>query len=181
MLKKLQQARAFIKAMPIKKAGKNTFSGYEYFTPEQINKMVWEAEQKAGLIHFFDLVRDVNGIHGRLIIADVETGDKVELVQATDIPLIKATNTAQQIGGAVTYTLRYMLMTAFDISDNSLDFDAHREQKSKPPMPKERFDKMLAYLNTRPQDAAEQLSKVRDQFTLNDAQESLLREWEDNL
>jgi hypothetical protein len=42
---------------------------------------------------------------------------------ASDIPSIKATNISQQLGGAMTYTKRYMLMNAFDIVDNNLDFD----------------------------------------------------------
>ena len=194
MLKKLNQARAFIKAMPIKKAGHNTFSGYDYFTPEQINKMVWEAEQETGLIHTFSLERSDNGIHGHLMITDIETNESRMFTQATDIPLIKATNVAQQIGGAVTYTLRYMLMTAFDISDNSLDFDSkdNREEEkppAKPParpktkteMPEARFNKMMANIKADRTQAAEQIGLARANFVFNQNQEHILREWEDNL
>jgi len=131
--KKLAQARAIIKALPIKKAGLNKFSNYDYFTPEQINGLVHEAEKQTGLIHMFSLKRDQDGLHGHLAIIDIETTEVINFMQATDIPEIKATNVAQQIGGAVTYTLRYMLMTAFDIADNSLDFDSkdNREPEKK--------------------------------------------------
>jgi len=37
---------------------------------------------------------------------------------------LKATNIAQQLGGAMTYSKRYLLMNAYDISDNNLDFDS---------------------------------------------------------
>jgi hypothetical protein len=142
----------------------------------------------------FNLVRDDNGLHGRLIVADIETGDKVEFLQATDIPQITATNVAQQIGGAVTYTLRYMLMTAFDISDNSLDFDSkdNREEEkppAKPParpktkteMPEARFNKMMANIKADRTQAAEQIGLARANFVFNQNQEHILREWEDNL
>jgi hypothetical protein len=45
--------------------------------------------------------------------------------------LIKATNATQQIGGAVTYTERYLSMVAFDIKDNNLDFDS-QDNRPKP-------------------------------------------------
>ena len=151
---KLQQAREFIKSSPLKKAGENKFSKYEYFTPEQVNQLVHEAEKHAGIFHKFDLIRDQFGYHGHLEISDVETGEAITFIQATDIPSITATNISQQIGGAVTYTLRYMLMTAFDIADNSMDFDAkdNREPEKKvtptvqpiqrKPMPDDSFAKM---------------------------------------
>jgi len=131
--KKLQQAREIIKGLPLKKAGQNKFSNYDYFTPEQINGLVHEAEKQTGLIHLFSMERTGDGLHGHLKIMDTESEEAVMFIQATDIPEIKATNVAQQIGGAVTYTLRYMLMTAFDIADNSLDFDAkdNREPEKK--------------------------------------------------
>jgi len=189
MLQKLNQARAYIKAMQIKKAGHNTFSGYDYFTPEQINKMVWEAEQDAGIIHTFSLERSDNGLHGHLMITDIETNESRMFTQATDIPLIKATNVAQQIGGAVTYTLRYMLMTAFDISDNSLDFDSkdNREEpkpparpKTKSEMPEARFNKMMDQVKANPDQAAKLISMARANFVITDGQEATLADWEDN-
>lgn len=130
---KLQNARDFIKSKPNKKLGKNEYSHYEYFTPEQINMLVHEAEKVTGIFHKFDLIRDQNGYHGHLKITDIESGESITFIQATDIPTITATNISQQIGGAVTYTNRYMLMTAYDIADNSLDFDAedHREKEEK--------------------------------------------------
>jgi len=133
ILKKLQEARELIKHSDLKKSGRNTYSDYDYYTPEQVNKLVHDAEQKTGLIHIFNLIRSEFGITGYLKIIDIESGNEIEFIQASDIPKITATNIAQQIGGAVTYTNRYMLMTAFDIVDNNLDFDAkdNRKKQSK--------------------------------------------------
>jgi len=131
--KKLQQARDHIKANPMKKAGYNQHSKYWYYTPEQINSLVHEAEKQTGLIHIFNLRRDSDGLHGHLQIFDIENQESINFIQATDIPSITATNIAQQIGGSVTFTTRYMLQTAYDISDNSLDFDSkdNREPEKK--------------------------------------------------
>jgi hypothetical protein len=194
---KLQKARAAIKAMKLKKSGHNDYSGYDYFTPEQINAMVWQAENEAGLIHIFSLMHDCNGYHGELEIRDIETGEFVNFTQATEIPVIKATNAAQQVGGAVTYTLRYMLMTAYDIADNSLDFDAKDNRGEKPTgeipelnlqskllipaMPGGRFDKMIKMIKADPNDAGRLLSLARQSFTFTDDQEDIIRDWEDNL
>jgi hypothetical protein len=185
--KKLAAARGVIKAMPVKKAGKNTY--FTYFTPEQIGAMVYEAERHAGLIHLFNLEREGADIVGRLQIIDIETCENITFTQVTAIPAITATNAAQQIGGAVTYTKRYMLMTAYDIADNSLDFDARDNSeaapapaKAKSDMPDERFKKMIAYIRgVSPEDAARQIADVRKKFSLTEAQECTLIEWEDNL
>lgn len=50
---------------------------------------------------------------------------------ATAIPSITATNAAQQLGGCVTYTERYLKMTAFGISDNTLDLDSKKQETKK--------------------------------------------------
>jgi hypothetical protein len=121
---KLQQARDFIKNSPVKKEGKNTYSGYEYFTPSQISKLVHDACQDTGLIHLYRLERNELGFTARLSIINTDKPEEgINFEIPTSIPEIKATNEAQKLGGAVTYSQRYLLMIAFDIVDNSLDFD----------------------------------------------------------
>ena len=194
--KKLAAARAFIKSSPIKKAGWNDYSKYYYFTPEQINQLVHLAEVETGLIHTFDLIRDQNGLHGYLIIRDIETGEVLTFTQATAIPEIKATNVAQQIGGAVTYTNRYMLQTTFDIVDDGLDFDAkdnrEKELKSNPtrppaivrkPMPDESFAKMcdaMRKAGTQADAAKIQMGQTK-YYTFDDQQTSITNDIIDNL
>lgn len=205
ILQKLNEARAFIKGMELKKEGGNASLHYKYFTPEQINKMVYEAETKAGLIHLFGMKRDENGIHGYLDIYEIETGEKIEFVQATDIPIIKGTNITQQIGGAVTYTNRYMLMTAFDISDNALDFDAKDNREQPEPKPEVKqpakavkkqtdppkvktgiSDKDFADLEKRikasktPLDTGNLLATARQYFIFTDTQEMTIADLTDN-
>lgn len=123
LLKKLQSAKAQIKATKLKKAGYNDYSKYYYFLPEQIEQLVYDACNDNGLFTKFDLVRNEHGETGCLTIFDIESGETINYEMATAIPEIKATNVAQQLGGCVTYTERYLKMSAFGISENTLDFD----------------------------------------------------------
>ena len=122
--KKLLAARGIIKSTKIKRDGSNKFSNYDYFTPDQVSNLVNDACQEVGLLTVFSLNKDEVGYFGELVTIDVETGDTVTSIMRTEIPEIKATNATQKMGGAYTYTKRYMLMNEFDIADNNLDFDA---------------------------------------------------------
>ena len=123
-LEKIQKAIELIKSKNLKKLGKNKFSNYDYYTPEQVAELVQSATHEVKLLTKFDLVRNELGINGRLSVYDIETiSEPVVYEMASAIPEIKATNISQQLGGAMTYTKRYLLMNAFDIADNNLDFD----------------------------------------------------------
>lgn len=129
LIKKIANAKAEIKNTKLKKEGKNTFSNYEYFTPSQIEFLVATACHNNGLLTTFDLIRNELGVFGKLTIFDIETGERMATEMATAIPEIKATNIAQQLGGCVTYTERYLKMSFFGITDNKLDFDTTENTK----------------------------------------------------
>lgn len=121
---KIAQAKRHVKQTPHKKAGNNSFSKYDYFTPEQVELIVYEACESAGLITLFSLVGNEYGVNGVLSIIDIDNGDTVKVSMKTEIPSLKATNATQQLGGAMTYTERYLKMSAFGIAENSLDPDS---------------------------------------------------------
>jgi hypothetical protein len=124
---KLQACRSSIKASDLKKAGHNDFSNYDYYTPEQVNKLVNEVCTENKLFNKFDLIRNELGIFGQLTIIDLENPEDTAIfLMAADIPSITATNICQQLGGAMTFTYRYLLQDAYDIVDNNLDFDAQK-------------------------------------------------------
>jgi len=130
ILKKMNEAVEIIKSQNLKKKGKNTFSKYDYYTPEQVSELVIGACHKVKLFPKFDLKRNELGIVGVLSIYDIESDEApVVFEMASDIPNIKATNVSQQLGGAMTYTKRYLFMNAFDIADNNLDFDTTENTK----------------------------------------------------
>ena len=130
IFKKLHEARKFIKTLDEAKQGFNDYSKYKYYTPEQISKMVFMACEDQGIIPIFNLIQSEIGLSGTLEIYNIEDeNDNIKFEMATGIPEIKATNITQQLGGAVTYTERYLLMTAFDIKDNNLDPDSKDHSK----------------------------------------------------
>ena len=129
LLNKLASAKAEIKSTKLKKEGRNTYSNYEYFTPSQIEFLVATACHNNRLLTSFDLIRNDLGVYGRLTVYDLESGEKLTTEMASAIPEIKATNIAQQLGGCVTYTERYLKMSLFGITDNQLDFDTTENTK----------------------------------------------------
>lgn len=159
IFKKLNDSRKLIKQSNLKKEGHNDYSNYDYYTPEQVDKLVHDACDSIGILDIFHLKKNEFGYYGELILLNIENPeDKIMFTQSTDIPVIKATNVAQQIGGAVTYTKRYMLMTAFDIVDNNLDFDASNKDNSSTPRPKEKL-KVDAWMSASQFESAKDLSK----------------------
>lgn len=129
ILSKMAKAKAAVKSNKMKKEGRNKYSEYDYFTPSQVEKLVDDACTELGLLAHFDLIRNELGITGELTVYDVESGESLVWKMASAIPEIKATNIAQQLGGAMTYTERYIKMTAFGIVDNSMDFDTSEATK----------------------------------------------------
>lgn len=123
ILKKLSEAKKSIASQKITKEWKNTYSNYSYFTPEQVASIVQKACEEFWLFTKFDLIRDEQWIEWQLTVYDIDTEEYMTFIWASAIPEIKATNVAQQIWWCMTYTERYLKMTAFWIADNSLDFD----------------------------------------------------------
>lgn len=133
LLTSLHLAKKQIKETKLEKKGYNTYSNYHYFLPEQIEQLVFDACEKQGLFTKFDLIRNERGETGILTVFHIETQQNMAFTLATAIPEIKATNIAQQLGGCLTYTERYLKQTAFGISDNTIDFDSQKPQSKQQP------------------------------------------------
>jgi hypothetical protein len=133
LVEKLANAKREIKETKLVKEGENKFSNYKYFTPSQIELLVQQACYNNKMVTKFDLLRDNLGVYGTLTIFDLETDENLVFTMASAIPEIKATNIAQQLGGAMTYTERYLKTSAFGITDNNLDFDNHDNTKKAEP------------------------------------------------
>lgn len=129
VLSKLALARVHIKSHPVKKDGRNTYSNYDYFTPEIVSKLVNDACIEAGIICVFSLKQDSLGFYGEVSTTDLDTGETVVTEMRTAKPQITATNETQQMGGMNTYAKRYALMSLFDIEDNTIDFDSQDNTK----------------------------------------------------
>lgn len=136
LVEKLANAKREIKETKLNKEGKNTFSNYTYFTPSQIELLVQQSCYNNKMVTKFDLLRDNLGVFGTLTVFDLENDESLIFTMASAIPEIKATNIAQQLGGAMTYTERYLKTSAFGITDNNLDFDNHDNTKKVESNPK---------------------------------------------
>ena len=145
---KIAAAKREIANTKMEKGGYNEYSKYYYFTQEQVAKLVYDACENQKLLTMFSLKRDANGVFGELTVLDLETNEKETFIAATAIPEIKATNVAQQLGGAMTYTERYLKMTVFWIYDNNLDFDTTENTKkvanTKPAFGEKQLDGLTA-------------------------------------
>ena len=124
LIQKIAKAKNEIKESKLKKEGKNKFSNYDYFTPPQVELLVNQVCQSQGMLTKFDLIRNELGVYGKLTIFNIDNDESLSYDMASAIPEIKATNIAQQLGGCVTYTERYLKMSAFGITDANLDFDS---------------------------------------------------------
>jgi len=135
LTKKILEARNKIKETSIQKEGTNTYSKYDYFTPSQVSDLVNKVCQDLNIIPVFSLCKDEFGLYGQLDIIDCdETKDSNTLTtyMRTEMPEMKASNLTQQMGSCDTYTKRYMLMSAFCITDNTLDPDSQDNRPQTP-------------------------------------------------
>lgn len=133
---KLAAARKHIRENAPKKEGHNSYSAYDYFTPEQVEALVAKACEEVKAICLTSLSQDQYGYYQVLKFVDLEdTSEKSTFLTfelRTEKPEIKATNATQQMGGMDTYSERYIKMKVFQIKDNNLDFDSQDNRKVYP-------------------------------------------------
>lgn len=186
---KLADARDIIAKTELKKQGKNEFSHYEYYSPEQVIALVQDANNKVGLINVFSLKKDELGIYGELKIVDTDNGDWVEFIGVAEVPDIKATNITQKYGGCYTYINRYLLMLAYNFADcelNSLDFDTTEQTKKANEQKKETKTQLQPFTNenldklTKQTDkyktAEDAIAEIKKHYTLDAEMETKVKE-----
>jgi hypothetical protein len=128
---RLLAARKEILETKVKKEGKNSFSKYEYYTPSQITALVTKACINNGLITTFSIKEKKGTYTGYLNVMSLDSDDEIIFHVPTAMPDIKATNITQKLGGMMTYTLRYLEMIAFSITDNNLDLNSQDNRGEK--------------------------------------------------
>lgn len=128
-LKKLQEARLHIYNSDLKKAGRNEYSKFDYYTPEQVERLVDNACSKTNTICLCNLKADEFGLYQTLDFIDLDSEETLHFEMRTKHGSITATNETQQMGGTDTYSERYIKMKVFQIKDNNLDFDS-KDNKS---------------------------------------------------
>lgn len=133
-IERLAKAREIIKDSDLKKAGHNSYSNYDYYTPEQVEELVANACKKTGTIVLCNLKADENGYYQTLeFVCLDDPSDRLQFELRTEKGEITATSNSQQMGGTDTYSERYIKMKVFQIKDNNLDPDSqeHKEDSGK--------------------------------------------------
>jgi len=142
ILAKIQTMRMEVASGKHEKKGSNDFSKYKYFTPEQVKGIALKMEQEHNVLFKYDFQRDSHGEpQGVMTVYDLQSEDYLIYLATTGQPEIKATNAAQQLGGAMTYSERYLLQFILGIADNTLDPDSTDNTKKRAEQPAETDDR----------------------------------------
>jgi hypothetical protein len=132
MSEKLSVKKRIVKIanlLRLEKDGKNTFSNYDYFTPNLVLANLNPLLEEHNLITIFNLkIHEFKDDYytAYLTIADTDTDEKVEYQFDIEKAEVKGANKAQNSGATLTYAKRYSLMNAFNIADNDDDFDSNK-------------------------------------------------------
>jgi len=123
-----------MKLLGIKKSGHNGYSDYDYFELGDILSVLTPALQEEHL--YMKTEFSVTEPIAKLIIFEMDDPNiKLEFETRVGTCTLKASHDIQNIGAAQTYTRRYLIINAFDISDaDILDGGAEPEK----PEPKQK-------------------------------------------
>lgn len=129
--KKLMQARIILQEMSLKKSGKNTYAGYQYFELgdflPQINA-IFNANGLCGVISYDSEIAS-------LTITDVDDGTNIVITSPMVEANLKGAHPIQNLGAVETYQRRYLWMTAMEIVEHdALDSSAPIKEKKKSPV-----------------------------------------------
>ena len=124
--KKLMQARIILQEMSLKKSGKNTYAGYQYFELgdflPQINA-IFNANGLCGVISYDSEIAS-------LTITDVDDGTNIVITSPMVEANLKGAHPIQNLGAVETYQRRYLWMTAMEIVEHdALDSSAPIKEK----------------------------------------------------
>ena len=142
--KKLNDARTILHAQPLRKTGKNTFAGYEYFELSDFLIPSLHAFETVGLCAVISFTSDV----ATMKIVDVETGETIEITSPMGSAALKGCHEVQNIGAVETYQRRYLWTTAMEIVErDALEATTGRDAPEKRPSGKA-TDAQMAELMT---------------------------------
>lgn len=112
--KKLNQARKQFHLLKLKKSGRNDFAKYNYFELSDFlipALDVFENNGLCGIVSF-------NSEQAKMVIVDIETGDKIEIESPMGSANLKGCHEVQNIGAVETYQRRYLWMAALEIVEH---------------------------------------------------------------
>jgi hypothetical protein len=112
--KKLNFARVELQSMTLKKSGKNTFAGYNYFELGDFLPTINLIMNKVGLCGVVSFSSDL----ATLTLTDTEDASSLVITSPMGSAALKGCHEVQNIGAVETYQRRYLWVTAMEIVEH---------------------------------------------------------------
>lgn len=100
----------------LKKSGNNKFAKFKYYELQDIVPTIVTLCEEYGVYTEFSFTEKLGIL--RISDAEIEEGKEREITVPMAKAEIKGCNEVQLLGGSITYLKRYLLMNAFDITEN---------------------------------------------------------------
>jgi hypothetical protein len=114
---KLAEIRVKLQESGLKQSGQNKFANFNYFELADILPKINEYCKEYKLATVFSATKETASLHL------MDGASEIVFSVPFALPDIKGANDSQKMGGAITYSRRYLFLIAFEIVENDL-FDA---------------------------------------------------------
>lgn len=125
------EARLKLQNTKLKKSGKNTYAGYEYFELADFLPAVQTIFNDLGLCGVVSYAQDV----ATLTIVDTDDCSVIEIKSPMAEANLKGCHPIQNLGAVETYTRRYLWVTAMEIVEHDALDASEPVKEEKPKMP----------------------------------------------
>lgn len=125
---KLQKCRVALQNKKLKKSGKNSYAGFEYFELADFLPIVNEMFLENKMFSEFSM----NEAYASLKIYDIEDNSEVEFTTPIAELELKGCNKIQALGGTHTYLKRYLYINALEIVEADLFDSITGKEETKP-------------------------------------------------
>ena len=130
--KKLMTARILLQETKLKKTGKNTYAGYDYFELSDFIPYVQKIFADIGLCGVVSYSKEI----ATLIITDTEDSTQIVITSPMESAMLRGCHPIQNLGAVETYQRRYLWVTAMEIlehdaleSSNPKDLESKQSAK----------------------------------------------------
>lgn len=144
---KLQIVRDKLNNTKMEKTGFNKFSNYSYYQTSDFMPYVQRYCNEEGVCPLLTFDKETN--EAVMTIMNSENmSETLEFRCAYTVPQLKGSNTAQMVGGMITFFTRYMYMLVFAITENDTFDSLSPEQNQEIEQPKPNDDQKEKLIQT---------------------------------
>lgn len=128
--KKLNECRLKFMQAKVKKSGKNTFAGYEYFELDDILKAVIGICNEVGAVTIVNFTSEA----ATLTFTDCDSGQSIVFTSPMASASLKGCHEVQNLGAVESYIKRYLYQNCFEIAEpDSLDKTMNPDETKQKP------------------------------------------------